>query len=173
MISRITVVLGVFTAICSAAQVTIVNSCNEQVDPGFYPPANYDNGKTGGFVLSSNENATVELPRGYYGRIWPRTGCNDEGVCETGSCSEGGVNCTTPAPAGPTLAQFNIGPGGKDYYNPSTADGFTIPVTIIPGPGCSSGIAECTGLNEGNGCGATHECSVTGANFTVVFCTSD
>lgn len=79
--------------------------------------------------------------------------------------------------------------GGKDYYNPSTADGFTIPVTIIPGPGCerfpnlllsmlnpntgSSGIAECTGLNEGNGCGATHECSVTGANFTVVFCTSD
>ena len=127
MISRIVVVLGVLTALCSAyvvlicvhspslcpvphrAQVTVINDCTEQIDPGFFTAVNYDGGVTGGFVLQSHESAVVELPVGWHGRIWPRTGCDDEGICETGTCRVG-INCTDPAPAGPTLAQFNIGP---------------------------------------------------------------
>ncbi|EPS99460.1 Osmotin thaumatin-like protein [Fomitopsis schrenkii] len=169
MISRIAVVLGVLTAICSAADVNVVNNCKEQIDPGFFPPVNYGEGTTGGFVLQSDQNATVELPFGWYGRIWPRTGCNDEGQCDTGSC-QGGIDCTDPSPAGPTLAQFNIGPGNKDYFNPSTVDGFNVPVIIIPGPGCSTRPVGCIGPGEGNGCEVTSECP-TGVNYTVVFCT--
>jgi hypothetical protein len=58
-------------------------------------------------VLASGASQTVTLPSGYSGRAWGRTGCNSAGVCTTGSCS-GGVNCTAPAAAGPTLAQFTI-----------------------------------------------------------------
>ncbi|EPS97570.1 Osmotin thaumatin-like protein [Fomitopsis schrenkii] len=169
MISRIAVILGVLTAICSAADVNVINNCNEQIDPGFFPAVDYDGGKTGGFVLAAHENATVELPSHWAGRIWPRTGCDNEGVCETGSC-RGGINCTDPAPAGPTLAQFNIDAYHLDFFNPSTVDGFNVPVIIVPGPGCTTPPVGGTGLDEGNGCQNTTSCP-TGVNYEVVFCT--
>ena len=73
--------------------------------PGIFPASN--GGELGGFELAANEFLTVTLPDGYSGRIWPRTGCDESGNCETGTC-QGGINCTSPAAAGPTLAQFTI-----------------------------------------------------------------
>jgi hypothetical protein len=85
--------------------ITVVNHCSSSIDPAFFPAAN--NGTLGGFVLAPGASQAVTLPDGYSGRAWGRTGCNSAGVCTTGSCT-GGINCTAPAAAGPTLAQFTI-----------------------------------------------------------------
>jgi hypothetical protein len=80
----------------------------------------------------------VTLPANYSGRIWGRTGCDVAGVCATGQCFQGGENCTSPAPAGPTLAQFTInGFANLDFFNPTAGEGYNLNVTIIPGTGCT------------------------------------
>ena len=84
---------------------------------------------------------------------------------------------------------------GRDYFNPSTTDGFNVPVFIVPGAGCmcffcilislycviihgppgntgSVGPVGCTGLNEGPGCTQTASCP-TGITYEVVFCNLD
>lgn len=93
----------------STTSVEIINYCHQQIDPGFAPPVIGADGATGGFVLDSREHAQVELPAGWVGTIWPRTGCDSYGTCETGQCP-GGVNCTGPAESdsGATLARFRI-----------------------------------------------------------------
>lgn len=85
--------------------MVVVNHCNATIDPAFFPAA--DSGATGGFTLGTGASHSVTLPSGYSGRAWGRTGCNAAGSCTTGTCT-GGVNCTAPAAAGPTLAQFTI-----------------------------------------------------------------
>jgi hypothetical protein len=85
--------------------VTVVNHCGSNIAPAFYPAAN--NGALGGFRLASGASQAVTFPDGYSGRIWGRTGCNAAGVCTSGNCN-GGINCTSPAAAGPTLAQFTM-----------------------------------------------------------------
>ena len=85
----------------------LINNCNQQIDPGFYPKVVHNGAETGGFVMQHGERDSVQLPSHWAGRIWARTGCDDQGDCETGQCP-GGIDCNGPAPAGPTLAQFNI-----------------------------------------------------------------
>src|SRR4051812_38131670 len=48
----------------------------------------------GGFRLNSRQNRQVTLAKGNgNGRIWGRTGCNDQGAnCDTGNCG-GGQGC--------------------------------------------------------------------------------
>jgi hypothetical protein len=67
--------------------------------------------------------------------LWGRTNCNSNGVCETGNCgllqcASGGVNRGGAPPA--TLAEFNIGAGGTDWYDVSLVDGYNLPMTIVP-----------------------------------------
>lgn len=84
-----------------------VNNCGETIDPGFFPAAGTNNA-TGGFTLGAGQTQNVSLPSGYSGRVWGRTGCDASGNnCATGGCT-GGIDCTSPAGAGPTLAQFTI-----------------------------------------------------------------
>ena len=99
----------------STTNVEIINYCHQQIDPGFSPLVNSSNGHTtGGFILESREHATVKLPAGWIGNIWPRTGCDIYGTCETGQCP-GGVNCTGIAIPGSdyTRAYFSI---SRDAY---------------------------------------------------------
>ena len=95
----------------STTSVEVTNNCNEQIDPGFYPVVYNSAGEaTGGFVLDSHEHAKVTLPTtGWTGIIWPRTGCDEYGRCETGQCP-GGISCTAfPGPVGgATTARFII-----------------------------------------------------------------
>ncbi|TFY56025.1 hypothetical protein EVJ58_g7884 [Rhodofomes roseus] len=171
MFARAIIALGALAATAYAqTNVTLTNNCTYQVDPAFYPAVNASDGSTtGGFPLDSGASANVTLDPTYSGRIWGRTGCDADGNCLTGSCP-GGENCTGPAPAGPTLAQFTLdGYAGLDYFNPSTTDGFNLPVTITPGPGCSTGPQSCTADNEGTGCGDTSTCP-TGTSYTISFC---
>ncbi|EPQ60498.1 Osmotin, thaumatin-like protein [Gloeophyllum trabeum ATCC 11539] len=154
-----------------ATTVTLTNDCGYQVDPAFFPQVLEGSTSTGGFPLAAGASQTVTLPSDWSGRLWGRTGCNAAGVCATGSCPSGGENCTSPAPTGPTLAQFTInGYAGYDYFNPTSDDNFNIPLTIEPGTGCSIAPVGCTDANgDGNGCGATSACP-TGTDYTIVFC---
>lgn len=97
------------TDIACRNPVNIVNNCGEQIDPAFFPTVqdHYRN-PTGGFALPAGEQYTVYLLSGWSGRIWGRTDCDADGNCATGGGCQGGVNCTSPAPGGPTLAQFTI-----------------------------------------------------------------
>jgi hypothetical protein len=116
--------------------VTVLNNCTSQVDPAFFPTVTRNGASTGGFSLAPKASAAVTLPDKYSGRIWGRTGCNSAGTCSTGGCP-GGESCTGPSTQGPTLAQFTInGFSSTDFFNPSTADGFNLGVTITPGAGC-------------------------------------
>ncbi|EPS99459.1 Osmotin thaumatin-like protein [Fomitopsis schrenkii] len=171
MISRVAVIISVFTALCSAASVQLINNCNEQIDPGFYPKVVYNDTETGGFVMQHGERDSVQLPAGWHGRIWARTGCDDEGMCQTGTCP-GGIDCDGPSPAGPTLAQFNIDTDvGTTYFGPSSVDGFNVPIRIVPGMGCNVGPVECTGNPEdaGYACNETRECP-SSVSYAVIFC---
>ncbi|EIN09642.1 Osmotin thaumatin-like protein [Punctularia strigosozonata HHB-11173 SS5] len=168
MFPSIALTLAALAGLAASTTITVVNHCSSAVDPGFFPAAN--NGALGGFALAAGASQAVTLPSGYSGRAWGRTGCDDAGVCTTGSCS-GGVNCTAPAAAGPTLAQFTInGFSNLDFFNPGVADGFNIPVTITPGAGCSTAAVTCSNAaGAGNGCGATSTCP-TGTAYTLSFC---
>ena len=106
--------------------MNIVNNCGAQIDPAFFPTVqDHDRNPTGGFALPAGEQYTVYLLSGWSGRIWGRTGCDADGNCATGGGCQGGVNCTSPAPGGPTLAQFTI-----DAYVPSL---YSVPVTWADG----------------------------------------
>ncbi|TFK56566.1 Osmotin thaumatin-like protein [Heliocybe sulcata] len=150
--------------------VTILNNCSYQVDPAFFPVVTENGASTGGFPLAAGASQAVTLPANYSGRIWGRTGCDSAGQCTTGTCP-GGESCIDPAPTGPTLAQITLdGYAGYDYFNPTSGDNFNIPLTIIPGSGCSTAPVSCTDANgDGNGCGATNSCP-TGTTYTIQFC---
>ncbi|EPT03255.1 Osmotin thaumatin-like protein [Fomitopsis schrenkii] len=170
MFSRLAVLVTALATLAAANPVYIVNNCDQQIDPAFFPTVqdHYRN-PTGGFELPAGEQYLVYLLSGWSGRIWGRTDCDADGNCATGGGCQGGVNCTSPAPAGPTLAQFTIDANGEDYFAPSTVDGFNIPVSIVPQQGCSTGAVSCTGLNEGTGCDLTAACP-TLVYYSVIFC---
>jgi hypothetical protein len=59
-----------------------------------------------------------------------------QGICATGQCFTSGENCTSPAPAGPTLSQFTINRFfSLDFFNLTSGEGFNPPVSINPGAG--------------------------------------
>ncbi|TFY56024.1 hypothetical protein EVJ58_g7885 [Rhodofomes roseus] len=154
MIGIATVILGVFTALSSASFVTLNNNCGYQVDAAFNPTVEFNQSQTGGFALTSvHPSATVLLANDYNGQC------------------PGGESCTGPTTGTATIAQFALNvTNGQDSFGVSEADGFNIPVTITPGPGCSVGAVECTGPdNEGDGCGETFQCTTTTA-YTLTFC---
>ncbi|KIP03179.1 hypothetical protein PHLGIDRAFT_252913 [Phlebiopsis gigantea 11061_1 CR5-6] len=164
MLFRVVLIVTTFAGIAASTSINVVNHCSASIDPAFFPAAS---GGVGGFALASGASRSVTLPSGYSGRAWGRTGCDSSGSCTTGSCS-GGVNCTAPAAAGPTLAQFTI--NGLDFFNPAVSDGFNIAVTITPGTGCTTAPVTCTDANgDGNGCGGTATCP-TGTAYTLTFC---
>ncbi|KAI0729972.1 Osmotin thaumatin-like protein [Fomitopsis betulina] len=171
MLARAIVALGTLVASAfSLTSITLSNNCTYQVDPAFFPVGIASDGSsTGGFPLAAGALVGASLSATYSGRIWGRTGCDADGICSTGECP-GGENCTGPAPAGPTLAQFTLdGYDNLDFFDPSTTDGFNIPLTITPGTGCSTGPQSCTAAGEGTGCGDTSACA-TGTSYTITFC---
>ncbi|KZT65248.1 Osmotin, thaumatin-like protein [Daedalea quercina L-15889] len=170
MIALTTVFLGVLSVVSSATFVTLNNDCGYQVDAAFYPTVEFNETQTGGFALTSaHPSATVLLADNYDGQIWGRTGCDAEGNCATGGCP-GGESCTGPSNGGATIANFALNvSNGNDAYSVSDTNGFNIPVTIEPGPGCSSIIARCSHNNLLQVCDIQEYCPTTTA-YTVTFC---
>ncbi|KAI3882886.1 hypothetical protein MKX03_015781 [Papaver bracteatum] len=100
-----------------------------------------------GFELAFGASSSVDVPAGWSGRFWARTGCSTDSsgrlTCATTDCASGeveyyGAGAIPPA----TLLEFTLnGDGGKDFYDVSNVDGFNLPTSITPQGGCTS--TEC------------------------------
>lgn len=166
MFSRVVFLIATLAGMAASATVNVVNNCSASIDPAFFPAAS---GGLGGFTLAPGDSRSVTLPAGYNGNAWGRTGCDDSGSCETGSCS-GGINCTAPAAGGASLAQFQIDIIAKlDFFSPKTDDGFNIAVNMAP-IGCPTAPVACTDASgDGDGCDVMSTCP-TGTDYTLTFC---
>ncbi|KAI3950899.1 hypothetical protein MKW92_005430 [Papaver armeniacum] len=114
---------------------TVINKCSETIWPGMLsrsrisPPLN-----TTGFALQKNESRIVNHSRGNFS-------------CITGDCGSGKVACSGGDAKPPaTLAEFALtfGDLGIDYYDVSLADGFNLPMLVVP-EGGTSGNCSATG----------------------------
>ncbi|XP_021645646.2 pathogenesis-related thaumatin-like protein 3.5 [Hevea brasiliensis] len=135
--------------------ITLQNKCNTTIWPGFQigaesnDPAKED--IDGGLELSPGKS--VNLTAEYYATIWGRTGCSFNssgyGTCVTGDC-DGKLSCRDEIPGRSfipprpvTYALFNLGKNHiPDYYVVSVANGFNIPISILPYGDASGGGCE-------------------------------
>jgi hypothetical protein len=100
-------------------------------NPGFALPDH------GGWAMAAGITTTLNLPTGWQGRFWGRTGCNFDsagnGSCETGDCGRV-LQCNGAGGVPPTtLAEFTLDApsiGGTDIYDVSLVDGYNLPMTI-------------------------------------------
>ncbi|MFF2527233.1 thaumatin family protein [Streptomyces liangshanensis] len=89
-----------------------------------------------GWKLAPGQRVSVDVPSGWVGRFWGRTGCSFDGAgnghCETGDCA-GGFQCTGSGATPATLAEFALSapkPGAMDFYDVSMVDGSNLPMYI-------------------------------------------
>ncbi|RWV77345.1 hypothetical protein GW17_00061842, partial [Ensete ventricosum] len=78
------------SSVVGQIQLILVNNCNYSVWPGTLRNAGHLTPKDGGFHLARFEEAVYDVPEGWSGRIWGRTGCcfdeHGGGYCDTGDC---------------------------------------------------------------------------------------
>ncbi|KAJ7177830.1 thaumatin [Mycena filopes] len=93
-------------------------------------------------------SVTFPVPVNWNGRIWGRRDCNFATNPGPNSCLDGGCNggllCDPVTGTGvppATLAEFNLGAGGTDFYDVSLVDGYNLPMRIDNNVGC--GIPSC------------------------------
>jgi hypothetical protein len=109
-----------------------------------------------GWAVPAGGGGSFEVPKGWNGRVWGRTGCHF-GVagsgCATGDCN-GLFQCKGWGAIPATLAEFNLDSfAGLDFYDVSMVDGSNLPMYIrvihgnaersVDANGCLDGI-ECT-----------------------------
>ncbi|KAL8462871.1 hypothetical protein ACS0TY_032946 [Phlomoides rotata] len=132
-------------------QLVIENNCKENIWPAILGTAGQQTLSDGGFSLRSGQQAVVEAPKWWSGRIWARRGCcfdeSGKGSCETGDCN-GQLNCGGGGGEAPaTVVEMTLGTESNPmhYYDVSLVDGFNLAVAMIPvgagGAGC--GVAAC------------------------------
>ena len=81
----------------------------------------------GGFELKSHQTVIIDMPKGWSGRLWGRSGCTfDESGkvnCTTGDCG-GRLECAGAGGAPPaSLAEFTLD-SPLDFYDVSLVDGY-------------------------------------------------
>lgn len=128
-------ILGAF-----GAKFTFVNKCDFTVWPGVLSGAGSLKFDTTGFELRKGSSRSFQAPAGWSGRFWGRTDCNFDGsgrgVCNTGDCGSGEIECNGAGAAPPaTLAEFTLGSGNSpDFYDVSLVDGYNLAM-IVEGTG--------------------------------------
>ena len=124
-----TLLLLAFVYSTSAREIKIYNKCPFTTWPGILGPGNPAGG---GFRLNAGETKSIYVDDAWKaGRIWPRTECDGNMNCATGSCGPReqcqGAGGEPPA----SLAEFTLqGHEGLDFYDVSLVDGYNIPVLI-------------------------------------------
>ncbi|XP_010029672.2 thaumatin-like protein 1 [Eucalyptus grandis] len=140
----------------SSATFTFVNKCNFPVWPGILSGAGSPPLETTGFELAKGESHSLQVPAGWSGRFWGRSGCSFDssgrGSCATADCGSGEVKCKGGNAAPPaTLAEFTLGgSGSQDFYDVSLVDGYNLPMVIdgIGGSGKCVSTGCTTDLNR-------------------------
>lgn len=139
--------------------LTFVNNCAETIWVGSTGNAGQAPIGGGGWEMASTTQVVKDIPVGWQGRFWPRTGCafTPENVCpETAAGTPGPACCTTGScltsddqTFGLACAQSGLPPaslveptfdaaGGRgpyDDYDISLVDGWSVPVSMEPVPG--------------------------------------
>ncbi|XP_009404587.2 thaumatin-like protein isoform X1 [Musa acuminata AAA Group] len=131
-------------------QLILVNNCNYSVWPGTLGNAGHLTPKDGGFHLARFEEAVIDVPEGWSGRIWGRTGCcfdeHGGGYCDTGDCGRR-LHCMGKSGAPPaSVVEMTLGTAASSlhFYDVSLVEGFNLPVTMAPvGGGIGCGVAGC------------------------------
>lgn len=125
------------------ASFTFQNSCKHTVWPGILANGGSPLLADGGFELGVGQAMTIDVPVGWSGRFWGRTGCSFAAsaspsavACQTGDCG-GKLQCSGAGAAPPaTLAEITLAgtqPSVKqDFYDVSLVDGYNLPVAIAP-----------------------------------------
>ncbi|KAJ9537852.1 hypothetical protein OSB04_030585 [Centaurea solstitialis] len=119
----------------SGATFTVVNDCSFTIWPQILTRTNAS--IITGFELKKATSHSFQVPAGWKGRLWGRTGCtfdgsdrgSDSGSCATGECRPkcSVLKATTTA----TLAEFALNQfDNLDFYDVSIADGYNIQVLI-------------------------------------------
>ncbi|CBI19884.3 hypothetical protein VitviT2T_027897 [Vitis vinifera] len=128
----------------SGTTFAITNRCDFTVWPGILSNAGSSRLETTGFELSSGGSRSLEVPVGWSGRFWGRSGCTFDatghGNCTTGDCGSGQVECNGAGAIPPaTLAEFTIGSGSQqDFYDVSLVDGYNLPMIVEASGGTGS-----------------------------------
>nr|XP_043628155.1 G-type lectin S-receptor-like serine/threonine-protein kinase At1g67520 [Erigeron canadensis] len=133
----------------SGSNITFVNNCDFTVWPAIIDNRpNIANFSSTGFELTRGKSISLEVPTGWQGRFWGRTGCtfNDTGYmsCTTGDCG-GEMECNGRSYTGPTtIAEFAFNQfNGQDFYDVSLVDGYNLPMLVEATGGSSSGLRSC------------------------------
>ncbi|KAL9271983.1 Thaumatin-like protein [Drosera capensis] len=132
--------------VAEGVQLILVNNCNEHIWPTLLGSAGHPIPRDGDFHAISGDEAVIDLPEKWSGRVWGRQGCsfdsNCHDTCQTGDCS-GQLHChglggTPPA----TVVEMTFGSSRSPlhFYDVSLVDGFNLPVSMKP---VGRGVASC------------------------------
>lgn len=153
---------------------TFTNKCSYPVWPAALSNAGKPQFPSTGFRLANGASQSLAAPAGWAGRFWARTGCTDNNgrlTCATGDCGSGQLECNGAGGAPPTtLAEFTLnGDGGKDFYDVSLVDGFSLPLSVVPQGGSGCGSTACA-ANVNEVC--PPQLSVKGSDGSTIGCKS-
>ncbi|KAK8687729.1 hypothetical protein V6N13_086529 [Hibiscus sabdariffa] len=148
-------ILLVFLQGATAATFTFINRCHHTIWPGILANPGSPKLESTGFELTKGSSRSFQVPSGWSGRFWGRTGCvfddSGQGSCTTGDCGSGQVECNGAGATPPaTLAEFTLGSGAQDFYDVSLVDGYNLPL-LVQGSGGSGDCATTgcvTNLNK-------------------------
>jgi|GEM_PF-1339098 len=129
-------------------KITFRNYCTQTIWVG------QDGTSKDGWEMLPNTTVVKNVPVGFSGRWWPRTGCTfgEDGKCPTKGvdcCNSGGCLTSDPEYFGlvcnsggnPPVSLFEptfdaaSGHGPIDYLDLSAVDGFSVPMQMAPDPG--------------------------------------
>ncbi|PWA87050.1 thaumatin [Artemisia annua] len=153
---------------------TIKNNCPYNIAPATWTWRSRASVLPTGFVLESGASKNIDIPRSWFGQVWARFECSNDGAgrfhCNSGDCGSDQVECnggyaTSPA----STIVFVIGDAidGKDSYGLSLDNGFNLPVSIVPQGDCE--MIDCP-VDINDEC--PPELAVKGASGTTIGCKS-
>ncbi|KAJ6522760.1 thaumatin [Mycena vulgaris] len=165
--------LAVSSTVVAQRTITVYNGCPFTVWPALFTSAGGRPSQATGWVANPFTPVTFSVPSDWNGRIWGRRNCQFSagGGGGANSCLDGGCNggllCDLVTGTGvppATLAEFNLGAGGTDFYDVSLVDGYNLPMRIDNNAGC--GIPDCP-VDLGPNCPALLIGPFDGSGFPV------
>ncbi|EXB75914.1 hypothetical protein L484_022591 [Morus notabilis] len=118
-----------------SATFTIKNNCAYTIWPGTLTGGGKPQLPSTGFELGPGASQTLDVPDGWSGRFFARTGCSASSgkfSCDTADCGSGQMACSGAGAIPPaTLVELTLAEnGGQDFYDVSLVDGFNLPVAL-------------------------------------------
>jgi hypothetical protein len=117
----------------SAAGVHTVYFINHTEEPIWMAAWPASTSGQSGWAVPAGAGGSFQVPKGWNGRVWGRTGCRFGGAsagCATGDCG-GLFQCKGWGEIPATLAEFNLDSfAGLDFYDVSMVDGSNLPLYI-------------------------------------------